>query len=278
MIVGLDSSFPPSPATALQAKAGGIALWSGYISSAPYDGQSHFGLYHPWPREGFEYARLCGATPIAFCSGWDAPGTLKTLAAAWNVRLCLDIESGIRPDGPWKQPFLDALRDDARGSGGVYGNDGCHVNCRAPFHVRAAYPGSGDVQATWGGPVPRPSVPCGWQWAGTHTEFGVGVDRGDYDDFFLGENMAETDDIYSILTKGTTVAGSSSAISRLAADVAAIKADVATIKADGSGTATNLTPILNAIADLKAHPTVQSDPALLAKVDALGKHLGVGVP
>lgn len=183
MIVGLDSAFPPSPTTVLAAKRGGVGLWSGYISTAPYDGGSHYGLYHPWPREGFEYARLAGGTPIAFCSGWDSPGALKALATAWNVRLCLDVEGGIRADGPWKQPWLNAS------GAGVYGNDGCHINCSAPFHVRAAYPGVGDVRATWGGPVPRPATPCGWQWAGTHPEFGVTVDRGDYDDWFGGGNM-----------------------------------------------------------------------------------------
>jgi len=36
--------------------------------------------------------------------------------------------------------------------------------------------------------------------------------------------------------------------------------------------------ILAAIADLKAHPAVVSDPTLSTKIDALSKHLGVGIP
>jgi hypothetical protein len=165
----------PSAAQAKAAAAKGVALWSGYLATRP-----GVGLYSPWSQAGFENARLCGSTPIAFCSGWDSPGALKALAAAWNVRLCLDIESGIRPDGPWKQPWLDAS------GAGVYGNYGCHAGVRAAFHVLAAYPGSADVRATWWSATPRPATPCGWQWAGTHTEFGIGVDRGDYDDFFGG--------------------------------------------------------------------------------------------
>jgi len=64
--------------------------------------------------------------------------------------LCLDIESGIRGDGPWKQAWLDAS------GAGVYGNGPCH-NCRAAFHVLAAYPGSGDVRRDLVAATPRPA-------------------------------------------------------------------------------------------------------------------------
>jgi hypothetical protein len=180
MIVGLDSAAEPTSAQALAAKASGVPLWSGYISTAPYDGGSHFWLWHPWSKAGFDNARLCGATPVAYCSGWDDPVALKNQAAAWGVRLCLDVENGIRGDGPWVQSFLDAS------GAGLYGNWGCHVNRRAAFHILAAYPGSSDPAGTWWAQTARPAGPCGWQWVGTHTEFGVGVDRGDYDDWFGG--------------------------------------------------------------------------------------------
>lgn len=111
----------------------------------------------------------------------------------------------------------------------------------------------------------------------THGHFDLSV-VADYwpgvDGQFTGEEMAQIDDIYSILVKGTTVGGSSSALSRLAGDVAAIKGAVV-----GKGPAgpVDLTAVLLAVADLKAHPGVQADPSLAAQVTALAKHLGVGV-
>jgi hypothetical protein len=181
MIARLDSAYPPSPDTARAATAGGVRGWDGYISTAVYDGGSHFWLWHPWPREGFDYARLCGSTPIAYCSGWDNPVALKALAASWGVRLCLDVEGGIRADGPWVQAFLDAS------GAGLYGNYWVHSGRRAPFHVICASLGTGDPRSTWwDAKVARPPVPCGYQWWNTHTEFGVSVDRGNFDDWFAG--------------------------------------------------------------------------------------------
>lgn len=40
----------------------------------------------------------------------------------------------------------------------------------------------------------------------------------------------------------------------------------------------NLQPVIDAIADLKAHPAVAQDPALTAAVQAISKHVGVGTP
>ena len=103
MIVGLDSAQPPTADQARAAARAGIRLWSGYLGTRP-----NFGLYHIWSRQDFENARLCGGTPIAFCSGWDDPVACKALAKDWNVRLCLDVESGIRGDGQWVQAWLDS--------------------------------------------------------------------------------------------------------------------------------------------------------------------------
>src|SRR5215472_13783959 len=122
---------------------------------------------------------MLGSTPIAFCSGWDDPTALRTMAAAWNVRLCLDVESGIRGDGPWVQPWLDAS------GAGLYGVAGVHAGRRAAFHILARYPGF-DPGVTWDGGVLRPPGPVGWQWLGGHLEFGLDVDRGWYDDWFGG--------------------------------------------------------------------------------------------
>jgi hypothetical protein len=189
MITCFDSAFPPSSATAQAAAAAGIKGWFGYLSTAPYDGDSHFGLYHPWPLEAIEWVRACNPNPVMFVSGMDNPLALKALAIQLNVKICLDVEGGIRSDGPWVQGWLDAS------GAGLYGNYGVHINRRAAFYVLAAYPGIGDPAGTWWNQTPRPPGPCGWQWVGTHSEFGVGVDRGDYDDWFyqipdtIGDDM-----------------------------------------------------------------------------------------
>ena len=123
----------------------------------------------------------------------------------WNVRLCLDVEGGIRPDGPWVQPWLSAS------GAGLYGNAPVHGGRTAAFHVLAAY--VADPQATWSGAAP--GTPCGWQWRGTHSEFGIGVDRGWYDDWFLGEEemdqySKDTNDkvteVWDLLRQGTHAA------------------------------------------------------------------------
>jgi hypothetical protein len=83
---------------------------------------------------------------------------------------------GLTATSTWLQPFLDAS------GAGLYANPPYH-GYAAAFHILADYPGV-DPSATWLNL--RPTTPCGWQWEGTHTEFGVGVDRGWYDDWFRG--------------------------------------------------------------------------------------------
>lgn len=186
MIIGLDSSgFRPAPATALQARAAGIRLWSGYLATK---GSREVGITG-WDQASFEAARLCGGIPIGFCSGWDDAGAVRQLAMAWNVRPCLDVEDGIRGNGPWVQPWLDAS------GAGLYGNAGVHAGRQAPFYIFAAYPGS-DPGKVWPDNLARPDQPVGWQWQGTHDEFGGGVDRGWYEDWFLlgGEDMTPEQD------------------------------------------------------------------------------------
>lgn len=176
-VVGLDSAQPPTADQASAAAAAGVRLWSGYIGTKP-----NLGLYHVWTQQDFDNARLCGGTPIAFCSGWDDPVACKALAANWNVRLCLDVESGIRGDGPWVQPFLDAS------GAGLYGVSSVHSGRRAAFHVLAWYVFNAGL--TW--PGQKPPAPTGWQWENSHSEFGVTVDRGWYDDWFgQGEDVTQ---------------------------------------------------------------------------------------
>lgn len=176
MIVGLDSAYAPTVLEAQAAHDAGTRLWSGYLATRP-----QVGLYHAWTHADFDRARLCGGTPIAFASGWDDPVGCKALAAEWNVRLCLDVESGIRGDGGWVQTWLDAS------GAGLYGVANVHTNRRAPFHVLAWY--IADPGATWSS-YGRPASPCGWQWWNSHSAFGVTVDQGYYDDWFLGSTTA----------------------------------------------------------------------------------------
>lgn len=178
MIAGLDSSADrPSAATADEARNAGVGLWCGYLATQP-----NVGLYSVWDRSDFDNARRCGGKPIAFCSGRDDPVACRDLAAAWDVRLCVDVESGIRDDGPWVQGWLDAS------GAGLYGLPSVHNGRRAAFHVVAWYrvtpPACGDPGATWPSWLARPDAPAAWQFCGTHTEFGLSVDRGWYDDWF----------------------------------------------------------------------------------------------
>jgi hypothetical protein len=187
VIAVLDSATPPTRAQALAAKAAGVRGWNGYLASHP-----NVNLEHPWS-EG-DFAMLIEVfpdyAPIGYCSGLDDPAAIKALAAAWRIRPCLDDEGGIRPDGAWVGSWLQ------ESGAGIYGNAPVHVGRTAPFHVLAGYPGY-DPKATWSPYRPRPAGPCGWQWEGTHDEFGVSVDRCWFDDWFAQgeESMTLSPDI-----------------------------------------------------------------------------------
>src|SRR5256885_2176040 len=168
MIPALASATPPTAAQAAAAKASGIAVWSGYIATRPELGDGpvgpRFGLFRPWRQAEFGPVKTLRGTPIAYASGWDSPAGCKALAAAWGVRLCLDVEGGIRGDGPWVQGWLDAS------GAGLYGTRYVHAPQagparRAPFHIAAFYPTPQvDPHATWPAGWPRPATLCGWQW------------------------------------------------------------------------------------------------------------------
>jgi hypothetical protein len=170
----------PTLAQVQAAAVAGVRVWSGYLAT-----RWPVGLYAIWSRDAFERARQAGGTPIAFCSGQDDPIACRDLAARWNVRLCLDVEAGIRDDGPWVQSWLD------QSGAGLYGNWWIHTNRRAAFHILAAYPSSGDPSATWWQATARPSGPCGWQWRGSHSFAGIDVDNCWLDDWFAGEVKEE---------------------------------------------------------------------------------------
>jgi hypothetical protein len=183
VIGSLDSETPPTAAQVQQAKAANVKVWSGYIASTPFTGGSAFNLGRPWSEDEFAIAAGCGEPPIAFYSGWDNPAAVKAKAAAFRVkvRLCLDVEGGIRGYGAWTQPNLDAS------GGGLYANQATQNVCRAPFRILYGtyFNANGSVNnpnATWRGAPP--AEPHGWQWWNSHTEFGAGVDRSWLDDYF----------------------------------------------------------------------------------------------
>ena len=175
MIIGLDSAIPPTLAQAQAARAAGVGLWAGYFAGP--------NILNGWTRADFDRVKAAGLATLAYCSGWADPTAMKAQGLTWQVPICLDDESAIRPEGAWVQPWLDLA------ASGLYGVRAVHVGRRAAFHIAAWYPGA-DPGATyptgWDG-----AAPCGWQWLNTHTEFGVGVDRGWYDDAFGGVEMLD---------------------------------------------------------------------------------------
>jgi len=177
MLPSLDSATPPTPAQAAAAQAAGIKMWCVYLATKP-----GVGLLRPWTNAEIEVVRVINPRPIAFYSGWDDPVAIKAAATRLNLRPCLDDESGIRPEGPWVQPNLDAV------GGGLYGTSGVHVGRRAGFHIAAWYIAN-DPGRTWPTNWPTPAAPCGWQWRNSHNEFGVTVDRSWLDDWFGGATM-----------------------------------------------------------------------------------------
>lgn len=249
MIAGLDSAQPPSAAQVAAARAAGVGLWSGYLATAGQGG-SAFGLLRVWTEAEFEVAKALPGRPIAFASGWDDPLACRGLAAAWNVRLCLDVEDGIRGDGPWVQSWLDAS------GAGLYGNLGVHFNRVAAFHILSYYPGR-DPAATF---LPQSTVnpyipsPWGWQWQGSHQEFGLDVDRGWYDDWFGGEMLTDAQqaqlDAIENFTRGLYLAlNADSATTKLLAGLAAVQTALAGLPQ------AQIQPALDAIARLQADVT-----------------------
>jgi hypothetical protein len=190
MVIGLDSAAPPSAAQVAAAQGAGVAVWGGYLATKP-----NVGLLRPWSQAEFTVAKALSGVPLAFASGWDDPVRCQGLAAAWGVRLCLDVEGGIRGDGNWVQPWLDLS------GAGLYGQHSVdslgrlhsiHVGRNAPFHIAAWYVNH-DPVTTWPAGTARPVTPCGWQWQNSHNAFGVTVDRSWLDDWFGGTDMTQAE-------------------------------------------------------------------------------------
>lgn len=171
MISGRDSAYPPSDAVLAAAAQAGVGAWFGYFAGP--------NILNGWAKTDFDRVKAHGMVTLAYCSGWSDPAAMRAQSLAWGVPICLDDESGLRPDGQWVQGWLDIS------GAGLYGNWFVH-NRNAPFHILAAYPTSGDpFEATWN-TQPRPPGPCGWQWCGTHPEFGASCDSAFLDPWFAG--------------------------------------------------------------------------------------------
>lgn len=169
MISGRDSSDIPSDQTLADAYIAGVRVWGGY-----FDGP---GISHGWTAQAYTAIKAAGMTAVAYCSGYADPHAMAQQKIAWSVDyLLLDVERGIRSDGPWVQGWL------YDSGAGLYGNAPVFSNRTFPYAQIAAYPGI-DPQATWPNSSP-PSVPHGWQWRGTHDEFGISCDSAYWDDSF----------------------------------------------------------------------------------------------
>jgi len=198
MIPGLDSSYAhPTRDQLRAAKAAGIGIWAGYLVSASDEqvlaararGQGMYGLLAPWTRAEFAVVQEEGLATIGFCSGRDDPAALRVKGEAWGALPCVDAEPGIRADGEggnWIPGFLAALQGGLYGLASVHYHTGEPLGRGARFNIVARYPTAGCGTATWDPAAgPRPPAPCGWQCQGTHTEVGIPVDRGNYDDWFV---------------------------------------------------------------------------------------------
>ena len=174
MIEGRDSSYSDeaTPAQYQQAYAAGVRIWWLYIS--PSGGG---GLAHVADKEDFDAIKAAGMEAGAFCSGNDDPVKVKEMALSYGLRLwCLDVERTIRPDGPWVPGWLAAAES------GLYGNIGVFPGRTAKFYIVSDYravPGQ-----TWVDGEYAPNGPRGRQYRGGHTEWGLSVDSGRYDDYF----------------------------------------------------------------------------------------------
>jgi hypothetical protein len=175
---GCDSSFSvPTLAQARAAYADGVRVWGGYLGS-----RLNLGLAVRWGREQFAVVQQAGMTAIGFCSGWDDPDWIRTTAAAWGILPCVDVEHGIRDDGPWVRDWVRRAGCGLYGLGSTHYEPGEPVGRDAAFNIVARYPSAGCTGASWDPAAgQRPPRLCAWQCQGSHTEYGVTVDTGFYD-------------------------------------------------------------------------------------------------
>ncbi len=186
LVRALDSYSPPSNAQIAAAKAGGIGAWCGYLPGPSIDNTWH----------GGDFARIkaAGLYTLAYASGWADAAAMKSLAASWGVKGCLDLEGSIRDtSAAWPVTRVQAWLDIS-GFGMYHSESGFHYYT-APFYVIAggpAYRGGSDPGVTWPAGTPKPPAPTGWQWQGSHSAFGANVDSSNFDSAVWGVTAAPT--------------------------------------------------------------------------------------
>jgi hypothetical protein len=287
MLFGIDSR-PLTDAQIAAAKNDGVRLAAGYLPQAGIDPG------HWWSEADFQRVRAAGLSTFAYCSGLADPASSRAMSVAWGVAICLDVEGGIRPDGDWVQWWLDAS------GAGLYGNLGVHPGRTASFHVLALYPDASPIGTpeSWVPGVVRPPGPCGWQFQGTTAAYGTSVDRGWYDDAFSaglhGPNISggfevleatdpivielrgQINTIHQYIFGGDPLVLAPSQEPPLQDQMKALAAQIGQLAT--KGVTVDQSAVLAAIADVKSHPTVASDPALLAKVSAIEANLNAPRP
>lgn len=173
LLAGKDSAYAPTDAQLDAFYAAGVRVFGGYIKLG------NDGIYHGWTAADFARVKAHGMVAVAYMSGWDDPTQARAVATSWGVSVVIvDIENGIRPDGTWVQGWLNTAH------AGEYGNAAVH-HYTATIHEDAGYFGY-DPKASWPAWIARPAGVCGWQWQGSHGEFGLTVDSAWWDDSIAG--------------------------------------------------------------------------------------------
>lgn len=169
LVKTVDSINAPTAAQLDLAYADGVRAWNGY-------------LYWPknWGKANFDLIKAHGMRCLAYATGWGDPAAARTLAASWEVKGCLDIENGTRPNGSWVAPWL------ATSGFGYYASESGYPIDPAPFHVVAAYINN-DPGSSWPSGLAVPgNTPHGWQWHGSIAKYGTDVDLCWFDDAIFG--------------------------------------------------------------------------------------------
>jgi hypothetical protein len=175
----IDTWWEPSEAQVRAAKATGwIVGWSGYLSNG------HDSVYHGWADATFRMIVANGMLSYGYCSGLSAPGVMAGRAKSLGITAILDVESTIRPDGAWVDPWLAASPGvGIYGSAGVMSAHGAHGH--AGYQL-GGYPG-GDPGLAWPAQNARPNGPMAWQY--TDLLFVPGVGTVDGSHFGSGWNI-----------------------------------------------------------------------------------------
>ena len=99
LLKAVDSFDAPTAQQLALAKADGCTVWLGYLPGK--------GIDSTWTSADFARIKDAGFFTFAYASGNADAQAMRALANQWGVRGCLDVEDGIRGDGPWVQPWLD---------------------------------------------------------------------------------------------------------------------------------------------------------------------------